>query len=72
MAAVVPRRRVTVSGVVTCVRTRERPWVRTDVEIWDCTGVVVRRFLGRSSAPGSCAVAASSPTGRRAPTARRS
>jgi hypothetical protein len=55
IAAVVPRRRVTVSGTVTCVRVRERPWVRTDVEIAECTGVVVLRFLGRSSVPGIAA-----------------
>jgi hypothetical protein len=55
IAAVVLRQRVTVSGTVNSVRTRERPWVRTDVEISDGTGVMVLRFLGRSSVGGMVA-----------------
>jgi hypothetical protein len=52
IAAVVPRRRAMVCGSVTSVRQRQLPWVRTDVEITDATGVMVMRFLGRSSVGG--------------------
>jgi hypothetical protein len=30
----------------------ERPWVRTDVELHDGTGVIVLRFMGRARVPG--------------------
>ncbi len=47
-----PRRRATVSGEVLSVVSSERPWVRTDVELGDGTGVVVLRFVGRAEVPG--------------------
>jgi hypothetical protein len=52
ISTVVPRRRVMVCGSVTSVRQHQLPWVRTDVEITDGTGVIVLRFLGRSSVGG--------------------
>ena len=50
--AVVPRRRVTVSGKVASVVSYERPWVHTDIEVGDGTGVIVLRFMGRTEVPG--------------------
>jgi hypothetical protein len=52
IATLVPRRRAMVCGSVTSVRQHQLPWVRTDVEITDGTGVMVLRFLGRSSVGG--------------------
>jgi hypothetical protein len=52
VAAVSPRRRVTVRGEVVSVVSYERPWVRTDAEMTDGTGSVVLRFLGRAAVPG--------------------
>ena len=40
------------AGEVRSVVSHERPWVRTDVEFGDGTGVVVLRFMGRSGVPG--------------------
>jgi hypothetical protein len=47
-----PRRRCTVEGKIVTVTWYRRPWVRTDVELSDGTGVVVLRFMGRSGIPG--------------------
>jgi hypothetical protein len=57
ISAVVPRRRVVVTGDVLSVVSYERPWVRTDV--------LVLRFLGRAGvpgfAPGRCVAANGTP-----------
>ena len=47
-----PRRRATVSGEILSVDSYDLPWVRTDAELDDGTGVVVLRFMGRSEVPG--------------------
>ena len=47
-----PRRRATVSGEIRSVVSYELPWIRTDVELGDDTGVVVLRFIGRAEVPG--------------------
>jgi hypothetical protein len=47
-----PRRRATVSGEIRSVVSYELPWIRTDVELGDDTGVVVLRFMGRAEVPG--------------------
>lgn len=47
-----PRRRATVAGEVLSVVALELPWVRTDAELGDGTGVVVLRFMGRAEVPG--------------------
>lgn len=52
IASLEPRRRATVAGEICAVRSYERPYQRTDVELADRTGLVVLRFLGRSSMPG--------------------
>jgi hypothetical protein len=52
IGTLVPRRRSTVAGKVVSVVSYERPWVRTDVELSDGTGVVLLRFMGRSGVPG--------------------
>jgi hypothetical protein len=52
IASLVPRRRSTVAGKVVNVKSYQRPWVRTDVELSDETGSVVLRFMGRSGVPG--------------------
>jgi hypothetical protein len=52
ISAVVPRRRTAVAGTVLSVVWYERPWVRTDVELGDGTGVIILRFIGRSGMPG--------------------
>jgi hypothetical protein len=52
ISAVVPRRRTVVAGEVRSVVSYERPWVRTDVELGDGTGVIVLRFIGRAVVPG--------------------
>jgi hypothetical protein len=46
------RRRATVSGEILSVVSYELPWVRTDAEVGDGTGVVVLRFMGRADVPG--------------------
>ncbi len=40
------------SGEVLSVAAHESPWVRTDAELGDGTGVVVLRFVGRAEVPG--------------------
>jgi hypothetical protein len=40
------------SGEILSVVSYELPWVRTDAEIGDGTGLVVLRFMGRSEVPG--------------------
>jgi hypothetical protein len=55
MAALMPRRRAVVAGVVESVVSYERPWVRTDAVLSDGTGTVVLRFMGRASVPGIAA-----------------
>jgi hypothetical protein len=52
ISAVEPRRRIVVTGKVLSVIWYERPWVRTDVELGDGTGVIILRFMGRSGMPG--------------------
>jgi hypothetical protein len=52
ISAVVPRLRTVISGKVLSVVWYERPWVRTDVEVGDGTGVIILRFMGRSGMPG--------------------
>jgi hypothetical protein len=47
-----PRRRAEVTGEVLSVVPYELPWVRTDAEVDDGTGVVVLRFMGRAMVPG--------------------
>ena len=47
-----PRRRATVVGNVLSVMALKLPWVRTDAEVGDGTGVVVLRFMGRAAVPG--------------------
>jgi hypothetical protein len=47
-----PRRRARVSGEILSVVSYERPWVRTDAELGDGTGVVKLRFMGRAAVPG--------------------
>lgn len=60
-----PRRRATVSGEILSVVAYELPWVRTDAELSDGTGVVVLRFMGRAEVPGllpgRCIVAEGTP-----------
>lgn len=40
------------AGEVLSVVHHEVPWVRTDVELGDDSGVVVLRFMGRAEVPG--------------------
>ena len=47
-----PRRRATVSGEVLSVASYELPWIRTDADLGDGSGVVVLRFMGRAEVPG--------------------
>jgi hypothetical protein len=47
-----PRRRARVSGEILSVVSYERPWIRTDIELGDGTGVVRLRFMGRAAVPG--------------------
>jgi hypothetical protein len=65
MASLVPRRRATVAGQVCSVMFYEHPYVRTEAELRDETGVVVLRFMGRASLPGvatgACMVAEGTP-----------
>ena len=52
MASLVPRRRAIVAGQVRAVVSYERPYVRTEAELRDGTGLVVLLFVGRASVPG--------------------
>jgi hypothetical protein len=52
ISAAVPRRRATLEGRITTVRSLARPWMRFDVEMTDGTGSVTLRFLGRTVVPG--------------------
>jgi hypothetical protein len=52
MASLVPRERATVAGRVRSVTSYVRPYVRTEAELSDGSGVVVLRFMGRASVPG--------------------
>jgi hypothetical protein len=52
IGALVPLRRAKVAGEIVSVKVHEHPWLSTDVELSDGTGVVVLRFLGRSGVPG--------------------
>ncbi len=52
IAAVGARQRTAVAGEVRSVVSYERPWVRTDVELDDGTGVIILRFIGRAAVPG--------------------
>lgn len=63
-----PRQRATVSGEILSVVSYELPWVRTDAELGDGTGVVVLRFIGRAEvlglSPGRHIVAHGTPAER--------
>ena len=50
--ALVLRQRAVVRGQVISVVSYQRPWIRTDVELNDGTGVIVLRFMGRAEVPG--------------------
>jgi hypothetical protein len=52
IGAVVLRRRTTVRGRIISVVSYRLPWVRTDVELSDGTGVILLRFMGRAELPG--------------------
>jgi hypothetical protein len=52
ISAAVSRRRATLEGRITAVRTYARPWVRFDVEMTDGTGSLTLRFVGRRAVPG--------------------
>jgi hypothetical protein len=52
IAALVPRQRAAVRGMVISVVSYRLPWVRTDVELSDGTGAVLLRFMGRAELPG--------------------
>jgi hypothetical protein len=52
IASLEPRRRGTVVGAIRAVRSSERPYVRTEVELDDGTGAVLLRFVGRRAVPG--------------------
>jgi hypothetical protein len=52
MASLVPRRRAIVAGQVRSVVSYLHSYVRTEAELLDGTGIVVLRFMGRSSVPG--------------------
>ena len=52
MASLVPRKRAIVAGQVRAVVSYERPYVRTEAELRDGTGLVVLLFVGRASVPG--------------------
>ena len=52
MASLVPRRRAIVAGQVRAVVSYERPYVHTEAELRDGTGLVVLLFVGRASVPG--------------------
>jgi hypothetical protein len=52
IGSLVPRRRATVLGEVRSVTSYRLPYVRTEAELDDRTGVIVLRFLGRSHVPG--------------------
>ncbi len=52
IAVLVLRRPAMVRGKVISVVSYQLPWVRTDVELSDGTGVIVLRFMGRAELPG--------------------
>jgi hypothetical protein len=52
IAVLVPRQRSRVSGDIQSVTVYERPRPRTDVVLYDGTGPLVLRCLGRSGVPG--------------------
>jgi hypothetical protein len=52
IASLEPRRRATVAGEIRSVRSYERPYLRTEVELDDGTGVLFLRFMGRAEIPG--------------------
>jgi hypothetical protein len=52
VASLTPRRRATVAGEIRSVQTYERPYLRTEVELDDGTGIIVLRFVGRRQMPG--------------------
>jgi hypothetical protein len=52
ISAVVVRRPAVLSGWVSSVTTRVRPWVRLDIALRDRTGCTTLRFLGRTHVPG--------------------
>jgi hypothetical protein len=52
IAALEPRRRATAAGEIRAVTFYERPYLRTEVELDDGTGVLRLRFVGRKQVPG--------------------
>jgi hypothetical protein len=52
IGAVVLRRRTSVRGNIISVVSYRLPWVRTEVELSDGSGVIVLRFMGRAALPG--------------------
>jgi hypothetical protein len=52
IAALEPRRRATAAGEIRAVTLYERPYLRTEVELDDGTGVLRLRFVGRKQVPG--------------------
>jgi hypothetical protein len=52
IAELVLRRRAVVRGRIIAVVSYKLPWVRTDIELSDGTGVIVLRFMGRAAIPG--------------------
>ena len=52
IAELVLRRRAVVRGRITAVLSYKLPWVRTDIELSDGTGVIVLRLMGRAAIPG--------------------
>jgi hypothetical protein len=55
IAALVPRHRSLVVGKIESVTSYERPWVRTDALLFDGSGALVLRFMGRAAVPGMVA-----------------
>jgi hypothetical protein len=52
ISAAEPRKRTVLAGRITGVATRVRPWIRFEVQLRDCTGSIILRFMGRTEVPG--------------------
>jgi hypothetical protein len=52
IASLEPRRRATAAGDIRAVTSYEQPYLRTEVELDDGTGVLRLRFVGRTEVPG--------------------
>jgi hypothetical protein len=55
IAALVPRQRAVVAGVVESVESHQRPWIWTDATLGDGSATLVLRFMGRARVPGLAA-----------------